>query len=348
MHKLPPRSLGSSKLQVSCQGLGCMGMSEFYGETSEEESIATLNAAVNAGVNFFDTANVYGVSGENENLIGKFLKHHSREKLVIATKCGIVRDKDDATKRGVNNNPDYIISCCNASLKRLQTDYIDLYYLHRINEITPDGAPLEESMKAFAQLLQDGKICHVGISEASPNQIKRAHLALLQYTDGKHGLSAVQIEYSLMSRGIEVDGTLATCREFNIGIVAYSPLSRQLLTDNLKLANLAKDDFRRNLPRFQGENLTKNTEIITKIKEIAAKKGCSVSQLALAWVLAQGDDIIPIPGTKREKYLLSNVEASKIQLTENELEQINQVAPPYSATGERYAPSAMKAYGLKK
>ena len=346
MTKLPQRTLSSSKLQVSCQGLGCMGMSEFYGDTSEEQSIATLNSAVKAGINFFDTANIYGIHGENEILIGKFLQQQSRKNLIIATKCGIVRDPNDPMKRGINTTAAYILECCQASLKRLQTEYIDIYYLHRMNEVAPDGVPLEESMKAFAQLLNEGKIRHVGISEASPEQIERAHNSLLKYTNNKQGLTAVQSEYSLMSRGIEVDGTLAMCRKYNIGFVAYSPLSRQLLSNNLKLDNFSKDDFRRNLPRFQGENLNKNTEIVDKLAKIADEKKCTVSQLALAWVLQQGDDIVPIPGTKRERYLLENIEASNIQLTKEELEKINLIAPPYAAVGERYAPTA--TLGMKK
>lgn len=349
MKKLPIRSLSSfPNLNVSCQGLGCMGMSEFYGPSSDEESLMTLNLAFNSGINLFDTANVYGLSAENEILLGKFLKQHDRSQLVVATKCGIVRDKNDPSKRGVNNTPQYIIDCCNESLARLQTDYIDLYYLHRINEVKPDGAPLEESMQAFAQLLNDNKIRHVGISEANPEQIERAHLALLNYTGGKHGLTAVQSEYSLMSRGIEVDGTIAMCRKYKIALVAYSPLSRQLLTGHLNVNDLAENDFRRNLPRFQGDNFEKNSEKISKLKEIATQKRCSIAQLSLAWVLSQGEDIVPIPGTKREKYLVENINASFIHLTQDELKEIDTICPPYSAFGERYAQPAMQAYGLKR
>ncbi|APJ04240.1 aldo/keto reductase [Silvanigrella aquatica] len=339
------RFLGN--LKVSSQGLGCMGMSEFYGQASKEESLKTLKTALNAGINFFDTADIYG-TGENELLIGEFIKNHDRKNIVVATKCGLVRDKSDSTKRVVNNTCDYIMTCCHDSLKRLQTDYIDIYYLHRIDEKGPQSAPLEESMKAFAQLWNDKKILHIGISEARAEQIERAHLALLKYTDGRAGLSAVQSEYSLMSRGVEENGVLDMCRKYGIGFVAYSPLSRQLLTDNLKLEDLSKDDFRHNLPRFKEENLRKNNAIILELKEISKKKNCTVAQLALAWVLAKGDNIVPIPGTKRERYLLENIQAANIKLTEDELKAMSKIAPSHVIAGERYTKDQMKTYNLSE
>lgn len=345
---LPKRKLG--KLEASIQGLGCMGMSEFYGETNQEESLKTLEKAFIEGINFFDTANAYGF-GANEELLSTFMANHKRNELVIATKCGIVRDKKDPTKRGINNTPNYILQCCEKSLKRLNTDYVDLYYLHRVDEKTPNtGAPLEESMKGFAELLKQGKIHHVGLSETTAEQTRRAHLALLKYTNGEHGLTALQSEYSLLTRTPEKNGVLKTCQELGIGFVAYSPLSRQLLTDSLKNAQVefAKDDFRGSLPRFSGENLAKNLSVAEKLRKFAENKGCSVTQLALAWVIAQGDYIVPIPGTKRIKYLLENISASNITLTKQELEEINKIAPIGIASGERYTATSMAMYNFEE
>lgn len=240
------------------------------------------------------------------------------------------------------------MSCCQESLARLQTNYIDVYYLHRIDENGPYGASLEESMKAFSKLWLEGKILHVGISEANSEQIERAHIALLKYTNGQIGLTAVQSEYSLMTRGIEINGILSMCRKYGIGFVAYSPLSRQLLTDNLKIEELSQNDCRHSLPRFQDENFKKNKSIVNQLKKVAERKKCTVAQLSLAWVLAQGQDIVPIPGTKRKNYLFENIQASNIEFSNEELEIINKIAPPYAASGERYTPIAMQAYGLKE
>lgn len=345
---LPTRQLG--KLRVSMQGLGCMGMSEFYGEADQKESFATLERAFEKGVNFFDTADAYGF-GANEKLLQGFIAKHDRDQLIIATKCGIVRDKNDLAKREINNDPSYIVNCCEASLNRLGVSYIDLYYLHRINEKHDgQGAPLKDSMKAFAALLNDGKIHYVGISEATSEQIRRTNDYLLMYTNGKHGLTAVQSEYSLLTRNPEKDGVLAICKELGIGFVAYSPLSRQLLSGVIENADFefAADDFRRNMPRFSGENIVNNISLIRTISAFAKKKGCSVAQLALAWVMAQGDYIVPIPGTKRIKYLEENIASSDIVLTEKDLHELDKIAPYGIAAGDRYTPASMKAFDLSE
>lgn len=346
--KLSKRKLGT--LEISAQGLGCMGMSEFYGATDQKESLATLNRAFELGVNFFDTADMYGF-GANEELLRIFIAEHKRNELVIATKCGVVRDKNNPTKRAINNTFDYILRCCDESLKRLGIDYIDLYYLHRINEKydVEGGAPLEESMRAFAELFKQGKIHHVGISEASSEQIRRAHVALLKYTNGKQGLTAVQTEYSLLSRSPETNGVLETCRELNISFVAYSPLSRQLLTSAITSPEMkfSEGDSRNSaFPRFTGENAKINFTIVNKVQQFAQERGCSAAQLALAWVLAQGDYIVPIPGTKRVKYLEENIAASKVILTKADLKELDKIAPVGAAAGERYTAAAMKAYDL--
>lgn len=346
-YKSSLRTLGSN-LKVSIQGLGCMGMSEFYGGATKEESLKTLNRARELGINFFDTADCYGF-GDNERLLGEFISQCRREALIIATKCGIIRDKNDVNKRGVNNRVDYILSCCEKSLQRLRTSYIDIFYLHRINEdVNENGDLIENSMKAFAKLLNDKKILYVGLSEANQEQIERAHSALLKYTNGNHGLTAVQTEYSLLSRGIETNGILSLCRKYNIGIVAYSPLCRQLLTGEVNIKAFEPDDFRRSLPRFQADNIERNTMLVDKLKEIAQKKECSIAQLALAWVMAQGADIVPIPGTKHIHYLETNVKAADIKLTPADLEEIDIAIPPFAAAGERYSAASMKAYGFDK
>lgn len=346
--KLSIRKLGT--LEVSAQGLGCMGMSEFYGAVDQKESLATLNCAFELGVDFFDTADMYGF-GANEELLRIFIAEHKRNELVIATKCGVVRDKNDPTKRGINNTFDYILHCCDESLGRLGVDYIDLYYLHRTNEKhdVEGGAPLEESMQAFAALFNQGKIHHVGISEVSAEKIRRAHETLLKHTNGKQGLTAVQTEYSLLSRCPETNGVLETCHELNIGFVAYSPLSRQLLTSAIKSSEMkfAEGDSRITaFPRFTGENAKINFAIVSKVQQIAQKKGCSAAQLALAWVLAQGDYIVPIPGTKRVKYLEENVAASSVVLTKADLKELDKIAPVGAAAGDRYTAAAMKMYDL--
>ena len=341
------RYLGA--LKVSEQGLGCMGMSEFYGDTNREESLATLERAFALGVNFFDTADGYGF-GANEELLGEFIKKHNREDLILATKCGIVRDKNVPTKRGINNQSEYIKLCCENSLNRLQTNYIDLYYLHRINEDNDgQGAPLETSMQAFADLLLQGRIKYVGLSEASCDQIQRAHDALLKHTHEKHGLTAVQSEYSLLTRTPELDGVLDICKKMNIGFVAYSPLSRQLLTTAIQDTNItfSAQDFRSTLPRFSKTNLVYNLEVIAKIKEFANKKSCTVAALAIAWVMARRNYIVPIPGTKRIKYLEENLSASKVHLSQEDLLELDKLVPPSSVIGERYTEAAMKLYHLK-
>ena len=348
--KLSKRKLGT--LEVSAQGLGCMGMSEFYGAADQKESLATLNRAFELGVDFFDTADMYGF-GANEELLRIFIAEHKhkRNELVIATKCGVMRDKNDPTKRVINNNFDYILHCCDESLERLGIDYIDLYYLHRINEKlnVEGGAPLEESMRAFAALFKQGKIHNVGISEASAEQIRRVHEALLKHTNGKQGLTAVQTEYSLLSRSPETNGILKACCELNIGFVAYSPLSRQLLTSVIKSPEMkfAEGDSRLSaFPRFMGENAKINFAIVSKVQQFAQNKGCSAAQLALAWVLAQGDYIVPIPGTKRVKYLEENVTASSVVLTKADLKELDKIAPVGAAAGDRYTAAAMRAYAL--
>jgi aryl-alcohol dehydrogenase-like predicted oxidoreductase len=343
---LTKRQLGN--LTVSAQGLGCMGMSEFYGETNQEESLLTLEKAFALGIDFFDTANSYGI-GANEKLLQIFIKNHEREQLIIASKCGVVRDPANPIKRETNNRPDYILQCCAESLARLGTPYIDLYYLHRINEKNTElGAPLEESMQTFALLLGQGKIKYVGISEANALQIRRAHNALLKYTNGKHGLTAVQSEYSLLTRTSETDGVLAVCQELNIGFVAYSPLSRQLLSTAIKNPEqeLSANDFRRFLPRFLGDNVKTNLNIVAKINSLANKKGCTTAQLALAWVMAQGNFIVPIPGTKKIKYLEENVAATNISLTTKELQELDRIAPVGITAGARYAKATMELYNL--
>jgi len=329
---LKKRHLG--KLEVSMQGLGCMGMSEFYGQTNQEESLRTLERAFELGVNFFDTADTYGF-GANEELLRLFMSRHQREQFILATKCGIVRDKNDPAKRGVNNQIDYILHCCDESLKRLGTNYIDLYYLHRVNEDHDgQGAPLEESMRAFATLLLQGKIRHVGLSET--------------YTDGKHGLTAVQTEYSLWSRGVETNGVLRVCEELGIGFVPYSPLGRGFLTATISTPeSFAKDDFRRSLPRFQPDAIQHNQILLDLIQKMATQKGCTPAQLSLRWVLSKGDFIVPIPGTKRLQYLEENVApivAEKLSL--DEMRYLDQISSGHAPAEARYTQAAMQVYKL--
>ena len=321
------RTLGTSGLTTSALGLGCMGMSEFYGAGDEAESVATIQRAVEEGCVFLDTADMYGV-GRNEELVGKAIQG-IREKVCLATKFGNVRG-EDGSFQGVNGKPEYVKSCCEASLRRLGVDVIDLYYQHRVDAETP----IEETVGAMAELVQEGKVRFLGLSEAAPATIRRAHAV--------HPIAALQTEYSLWSRDPEAE-ILPTVRELGIGFVAYSPLGRGFLTGQIKkVEDLAEDDYRRNNPRFQGENFQRNLDLVAKIEQIAREKDCQASQLALAWVLAQGEDILPIPGTKRRTYLDENLAALDVKLTPGELAAIDAVVPAGATSGLRYAEASMR------
>jgi len=322
------RKLGSD-LEVSAIGLGCMGMSFAYGDADETESLATIDRALELGVDFLDTADMYGPY-TNEELVGKALKG-KRNKFVLATKFGIVMDPANPAARGINGRPEYVRQAVEASLKRLAVDEIDLYYLHRVD---PD-TPIEETVGAMSKLIEEGKIRHIGLSEASGETLRKASAI--------HPITAVQTEYSLWTRDVEDNGVLETCRELGIGFVAYSPLGRGFLSGEIKnFEDLAEDDWRRTNPRFQGENFTKNLELVGKVEEIANEKDIAASQLALAWILAQDDDVVPIPGTKRRKYIEQNAEAVNIELTQNDLERIDEVFPKDAAAGLRYPEAMMK------
>lgn len=322
------KKLGNQGLVVSALGLGCMGMSEFYAGRDEEESIATLRRALELGVTFLDTADMYGPF-TNEKLIGQAIRDR-RDQVILATKFGNMRSEEGGFL-GVNGHPDYVRQACDASLKRLSVDVIDLYYQHRVDTTVP----IEDTVGAMAELVQQGKVRYLGLSEAAPATIRRAHAV--------HPLSALQTEYSLWSRDPE-DEILPTVRELGIGFVPYSPLGRGFLSGQFtKPDDLATDDYRRHSPRFQGENFYKNLELVEQVKSIATKKGVTPSQLALAWLLTQGDDIVPIPGTKRRKYLEENVAATDITLTPDELRQIETVAPKGIAAGDRYPAHHMSA-----
>jgi aryl-alcohol dehydrogenase-like predicted oxidoreductase len=324
------RTLGSTGLQVSALGLGCMGMSEFYGPGEEQESIAVIHRGIDSGMTFLDTADVYG-NGRNEELVGRALKGR-RDQVVLATKFANIRDKDGKFI-GISGKPEYVRSACEASLRRLGVDVIDLYYQHRVD---PD-TPIEDTVGAMADLVRQGKVRYLGLSEAGPQTLRRAQAV--------HPIAALQTEYSLWSRDPE-DEILPAVRELGIGFVAYSPLGRGFLTGRFKKPeDLAPDDWRRNNPRFQGENFDKNLQLVSEIEAMAREKGCTPSQLALAWVLAQGNDIVPIPGTKHLHYLEENLGALRVRLSTEDLSRIDRVLPRGAASGPRYPEAAMRAVG---
>lgn len=320
------RRLGRSGLEVSELGLGCMGMSDFYGDQDEEEAIATIHRAIDLGITFLDTADMYGV-GRNEELVGKAIRG-VRDRVVLATKFGNMR-AEDGTFLGINGRPEYVKQACEESLRRLKVETIDLYYQHRVDPKTP----IEETVGAMSRLVEEGKVLHLGLSEAAPETIRRANAV--------SPITALQTEYSLWTRDPE-DGPLEVCRELGIGFVAYSPLGRGFLTGSIKnFEDLAPDDVRRTQPRFQGENFQRNMDLVARVEEMARDKGCTPAQLALAWLLTRGEEIVPIPGTKRRAYLEENVGALNVTLTADDLTRLEAVAPLGVASGDRYPAHSM-------
>lgn len=326
------KSLGTQGLKASEMGLGCMGMSEFYGEKNDEESIKTIHKAFEMGITFFDTADIYGPF-INEELVGKAIAPFRKE-ITLATKFGILRDPNDPKKRGVSGKAAYVKSACEASLKRLNVEVIDLYYLHRKDPETP----IEETVGAMADLVKEGKIRGIGLSEVNAETLRKAN--------STHPLTALQTEYSLWSRDPEKE-IIPTCEELGIAFVAYSPLGRGFLTGQIKqFEDFDQDDFRRNSPRFMGENFNKNLDLVKKIEAIANEKGCTPAQLALAWVMAQNENIFPIPGTKKVKYVEENIKAINVELSPEDLQQIENIFPKDAATGTRYSEGGMKTLNL--
>lgn len=328
---LPRRRLGA--LEVSCMGLGCMGMSEFYGSRDDAESTATIHAALDAGLNFLDTADAYGPH-TNEVLVGRAIRDR-RNEVVVATKFGYLRTPEEPGKKGFSGRPEYIKSACEGSLRRLGIETIDLYFQHRVDPATP----IEETVGAMAELVKEGKVRFLGLSEAAPGTIRRAHAI--------HPISALQTEYSLWTRDVEDNGVLETCRELGIGFVGYSPLGRGFLTAQFqKKDDLSAGDYRHNQPRFQNENFDRNLALANKVKSLAEAKGCTPAQLALAWVLANPAGIVPIPGTKRRRYLEDNLGAAEVKLSDADLREIEDAFPKNAAAGTRYPESALSTVNV--